>query len=61
MPENIFSGRNIYPLLHFHFFQAKQKNSYVLLFETSQFKKKKTAATPGESILLKFWQNVSNR
>ena len=44
MPENIFPGTNLYPSLHFHGFEAKQKNSHVQfsrhLISTT------TAATP---------------
>ena len=60
MPENIFSGTKLYPSLHFHVFQAKQKNLYVEFFKTSHFKNN-WRNPPGESILLKFSQNVSNR
>ena len=37
MPEHNFSGTNLYPSLHFHGFQVKQKKSYVQFFETSHF------------------------
>ena len=47
MPGNIFSTC----------FQAKQKNSYVQFFETSHFRNN-CRNPPGESILLKFCQNV---
>ena len=39
MPENIFSGTKLYPLLHFHRFEAKQKKSSRLISKT-------TATTP---------------
>ena len=60
MPENIFSATKLYLPLRFYGFQAKQKNSYVLFFETSHFKNN-CSNPPGESVLLKFCQNVSNR
>ena len=59
MPEKIFSGTNLYLPLNFHGFQAKQKNR-MLNFSRGQISKT-AAATPGESILLKFCQNMSNR
>ena len=57
---SIFSGTKLYPPLHFHGFQAKQKSSYVQFFKTSHFKNN-CSNSPGESILLKFCQNVYNR
>ena len=60
MPENIFLWINLYPLLHFHGFEAKQKTSYAQFFKTSHFKNN-CSNPPGESILLKFRQNESNR
>ena len=32
MPEIIFPGTNLYPSLHFHGFEAKQKNLYDQFF-----------------------------
>ena len=55
MPENIFPGINLYPLLHFHGFEAKQETSYAQFFKTSHFKNN-CSNPPGESILLKFCQ-----
>ena len=60
MPENIFPGINLYPLLYFHGFEAKQETSYAQFFKTSHFKNN-CSNPPGESISLKFCQNVSNR
>ena len=37
MPESIFSGAKLYLPLHFHGFEAKQKNSYLQFFEMSHF------------------------
>ena len=60
MPENIFPGTDLYPPLHSHGSEAKQKNSYVQFYEMSHFKNN-CSNPPGESILLKFCQNVSDR
>ena len=60
MPENIFSGTKLYPSLHFHGFQAKTKEFMCLIFLDVSFQKQ-LQKLPGESILLKFCQNVSNR
>ena len=44
MPENIFPGTNLYPPLHFHGFEAKQK---ICMFDFSRrLNLKTTAATP---------------
>ena len=64
MPENIFLGTNLYSPLHFHGFEVKQK---ILMFNFSRRLISNTTAAatppppPGEPILLKFYQNVSNR
>ena len=61
MLENIFPGTNLYLPLHLHGCEAKQKIPYsVPLFETSHFKNNNSSKT-GESVLLEFYQNVSNR
>ena len=64
MTENIFPGIKVLPSppppQHFHSFEAKQEMSYAQFFKTSHFKN--NYCNPlGESILLKFCQNVSNR
>ena len=44
MPENIFPGTNLYPPLHLHGFEAKQK---ICMFDFSRrLNLKTTAATP---------------
>ena len=60
MPENIFLGPKLYPVLHFPGFQVKENNSYVQIFQTSYFKDS-CSNLPGELILLKFYQNMTNR
>ena len=57
MPENIFSGTNLYPPLHG--FQEKQKYLYVQIRDVSF--QKQLQQPPSELILSKFCQNVSNR
>ena len=47
------------PSLHFPGFQVKRKDSYIQFFKTSHFKNS-CSNPPGESILLKFCQNVTN-
>ena len=56
---SIFSDTKLYPPLHFHGFQAKQKSSYVQ-FSRRLISKTTAATPPGESTLLKFCQNVYN-
>ena len=59
MPGNIFSGTKLYLSLHFHGFQAKQKFICSIFRDVSL--QKELQQPPGELILLKFCQNVSNR
>ena len=64
MLENIFPGTNLYLPLHLDGFEAKQKIPYsVRLFETFETSQKQLhqPRPPGESILLEFCQNVSDR
>ena len=48
------------PPLSFHGFEGKQKNLYVQFFKMSHFKYN-CSNPPGESVLLKLCQNVSDR
>ena len=63
MSENIFPSTNLYLPLHFHGFEAKKKNSVCSIIRDVSFQKQlqQTSPPPGESILLEFCQNVSNR
>ena len=54
-----FQAQNYTPPA-FPWFSSKTKKSYVQFFETSHFREN-CINPPGESILLKFCQNVSNR
>ena len=54
------SWNKFIPPLHFHGFEAKQETLYAQFFKMSHFKNN-CSNPPGESISLKFCQNVSNR
>ena len=51
MPKNIFPGTNLYPTLHFHGFEAKQKKNRMVSFSRCLISKT-TAATP---LVNRFW------
>ena len=60
IPENVFLGPRLYPLMYLSGFQAKQNISYPQFLERSHLQNN-CSNPPGELIVLKFCKNVLYR